>query len=490
MKKAIIFAILFLSGISCFAQTRNVIVNTNGVIISPTNFWSADASNARVGLGINTELFQPASSSLTNLSANNGSGLTNLTAANIVGSVPIAANVSGIVAILNGGTGANTQNGARANLGLGTWSTLSDGAIIRVTDLTVREGSNNDYIQFTATNGVSFFGNRSTQFRQALNLSATWLTNTNVTNFRTDIGLGWSALTNTSLSTFSDEVYGFGNSAVVVDSSNNVISPAGFWSNSPINTILQESFTTTNATNDALNVRNLYLYSLSPTNFGITNTILLPTNGITMSGDVATIIHEGPTNSSTIVRVKGSTNNLITLNQIQEAVKFIYKNGAWIFADNISYIEPIYFSGTNAAFNVAASRTNLGLGATWLTNTNVTNFRTAIGLGTTNNVSFSNITASGTLTSTGIVTAVTNLNVGGTIAVTNTAATRTNLGLGLPVLTNTNNVNFQAGLFQTNSIPTNTANVNGVGFNTAIHWMEVNVVTNGVTNSFRIPLFQ
>ena len=44
---------------------------------------------------------------------------------------------------------------------------------------------------------------------------------------------------------------------------------------------------------------------------------------------------------------------------------------------------------------VAATRANLGLGATWLTNTNVTNFRTAIGLGATNNVAFSSVAIGG-----------------------------------------------------------------------------------------------
>jgi hypothetical protein len=67
---------------------------------------------------------------------------------------------------------------------------------------------------------------------------------------------------------------------------------------------------------------------------------------------------------------------------------------------------------------------------------------------------------------------------------------RTNLGIPLAALTNTNSANFQAAIFNTNSTPTNGANVNAVNFNTAIHWMEVNVVTNGVTNNFRIPLFK
>ena len=67
----------------------------------------------------------------------------------------------------------------------------------------------------------------------------------------------------------------------------------------------------------------------------------------------------------------------------------------------ITFGGPINFNTTN---EVATTRTNLSLGATWLTNTDATNFRTAIGLGATNNVTFSNITASGTLAVTGNVT--------------------------------------------------------------------------------------
>jgi hypothetical protein len=52
-------------------------------------------------------------------------------------------------------------------------------------------------------------------------------------------------------------------------------------------------------------------------------------------------------------------------------------------------------SGQSLSFSggaqVAQSRTNLGLGATWLTNDNVTNFRTAIGLGATNDVEFNTV---------------------------------------------------------------------------------------------------
>jgi hypothetical protein len=70
------------------------------------------------------------------------------------------------------------------------------------------------------------------------------------------------------------------------------------------------------------------------------------------------------------------------------------------------------------------------------------------------------------------------------------AFSRTNLGIPLAALTNTNNANFQASVFTTNAAPTNSANVNGIGFNTAVAWMEVTVSTNGTNHSFRIPLFR
>ena len=63
-------------------------------------------------------------------------------------------------------------------------------------------------------------------------------------------------------------------------------------------------------------------------------------------------------------------------------------NGNIVAATNVTFTNSVGFA-TNAR---AATRTNLELGATWLTNTNVTNFRTAIGLGATNTVTFADIT--------------------------------------------------------------------------------------------------
>lgn len=194
---------------------------------------------------------------------------------------------------------------------------------------------------------------------------------TNAAITRTNFGLGWPALTNTNA----------GTGLVSVNTNGEVVSPTNFWQVSPANTrvqLSQPNGATNSVTNTATNARNLYLYSLTTNVVNTTNTILLPTNSATLLGDVVTVIHEGPTSSVTAIRQTGAGSNLITLNQFQEAVKFIYESAGWRLADNISYVEPIYFSGTNATANAAASRTNLGLGATWLTNTSVTNFQKAI----------------------------------------------------------------------------------------------------------------
>jgi hypothetical protein len=83
----------------------------------------------------------------------------------------------------------NARAGTRTNLGLGDWATLSDGSALRSESLTISDGESLDYIQFTAGSGVSFFGNRASQFRTALGLSLPALTNTSNVTFRSAVGV-------------------------------------------------------------------------------------------------------------------------------------------------------------------------------------------------------------------------------------------------------------------------------------------------------------
>ena len=136
----------------------------------------------------------------------------------------------------------------------------------------------------------------------------------------------------------------------------------------------------------------------------------------------------------------------------------------------------ITFYGTNSglAFSAGANasqvRNQIGLGATWLTNTDVTNFRTAIGLGTTNTVAFDTIQIQSDIFTPALEAS------DGTNYVVLTASeisfqgvagpqTRTNLGLGA-----TNNVTFSNitanGIVNaksaTSGTPTNATNARGI----------------------------
>jgi len=154
-------------------------------------------------------------------------------------------------------------------------------------------------------------------------------------------------------------------------------------------------------------------------------------------------------------------------------------NARWSPEDNVFSTE-IQFDSTNIA---AATRTNLALGATWLTNTNVTNFRTAIGLGATNDVNFSRIVFnnewhlasspdgggielrwplgnSSTAISFGDNAVGKGIALGGlttneinhfsygfaSFNTTGAAKSRTNFGLGATWLTNTNVTNFRSAI--------------------------------------------
>jgi len=125
----------------------------------------------------------------------------------------------------------------------------------------------------------------------------------------------------------------------------------------------------------------------------------------------------------------------------------------------------VIYSGTNAltftnslsfGTNAAVTRTNLSLGSTWLTNTNVTNFRSAIGLGTTNEATFKRIqtVSSSFISDSNVVEISVPLWFGDRNGTNNIfefeandqGIARSNLSLGLPALTNTSNVTMMRAL--------------------------------------------
>jgi hypothetical protein len=151
----------------------------------------------------------------------------------------------------------------------------------------------------------------------------------------------------------------------------------------------------------------------------------------------------------------------------------------------------------------AATRTNIGLGATWLTNTNVTNFRTAIGLGVNDTPSFESVDVGQYFRVTDgsnnfvliafdeayfdvavVVGSPYGIAFSGTNAAIAAATTRTNLGLGLPALTNTSNVTTMralAGSTNTNAPFSGSISVTGTNNTNTL------VFTNGILREVTTP---
>ena len=122
--------------------------------------------------------------------------------------------------------------------------------------------------------------------------------------------------------------------------------------------------------------------------------------------------------------------------QTMKALSYNTTNGQVVAATNVVWTNAFSFSTNTVAAQV---RTNLSLGSTWLTNTNVTNFRTAIGLGLTNNVQFAYVESQYFFVGDG--------SNGIDFETDPVAAiTRTNLGIPLPALTNTSNVTMMRAL--------------------------------------------
>jgi hypothetical protein len=116
-----------------------------------------------------------------------------------------------------------------------------------------------------------------------------------------------------------------------------------------------------------------------------------------------------------------------------------------LFADgSVVFQAPFVFENTT---NATISRASLGLGATWLTNTNVTNFRTAIGLGAADSIYAYEFRADFT-GSDFVVLQGSGVQFAGISA----ANTRTNLGLGGGITTNRTFVSYNGTNYTTNTV--------------------------------------
>jgi hypothetical protein len=187
------------------------------------------------------------------------------------------------------------------------------------------------------------------------------------------------------------------------------------------------------------------------------------TNSLTVASQTGSVLSVGTTNVQ-IRRDPGSGSLIFTANGNTNTFEFLTSG-------RLRLSGPLSFDATtNALGHAAATRTNLSLGATWLTNTDVTNFRTDIGVGASNAPVFLGARLSDSLIINGTnaqliagpnvsvrLDGASGLQFLGTNASTLSAATRTNLGLPLPALTNTSNADFRTAI-GLGSAATNDAN--------------------------------
>jgi hypothetical protein len=189
----------------------------------------------------------------------------------------------------------------------------------------------------------------------------------------------------------------------------------------------------------------------------------------------------------------GATNDVafesLAVTSIREGTNLVWDVVNNTFESGTSFKEELVFVGTNASSARATTRTNLGLGATWLTNTNVTNFRTAIGLGSTSDVQFNNITAANSLYSqnlsgNGDTAPIAADDDGSLVYVGNSATYRSRIGLPLAALTNTSNVTIMralAGSTNTNAPFSGSISVTGTNNTNTL------VFTNGILREVTTP---
>jgi len=336
--------------------------------------------------------FQPAASNLTNLANNNAGLLTNIQAANIVGTVTNVSsanlnNVSGVLSISNGGTGATNASQARANLELGSTNAVSFSSVfatnLSASVLSLGNGQTGEAGTLSANNvtitswpdfsasaergfnfvvsaydngGASLFpvlrinqpdfnpNKESVSFvirdvPVTLSNSGLVFQGTGASLTRSNLGLSfWVTNTNTP---------------VFVDTNGAVVFPTNF--SASIGASSFQGFTPTiNATNNVATSRHSVVFSGATNIGGITSTLIMPTNAL--SGDYVTIVHKGGSNSAT--EVFSGTNNLAVVNVFDSVIEFVYSGAFWESVGSTDPIlgEPIVYDASSG--NVIYSSTS------------------------------------------------------------------------------------------------------------------------------------
>jgi hypothetical protein len=232
-------------------------------------------------------------------------------------------------------------------------------------------------------------------------------------------------------------------------------------------------------------------------------TLLLATLCATGYGQTIKSLGYNTTNGDVVY---AGTNRLTFTNEVGFGVSGlkIEAGGTLFFFDQDGQRDFFVFDNGAGGADEARARQNLGLGATWLTNTNVTNFRTAIGLGATNNVNFNQVDVESALRvvsgtnfffSAGddvvevfvplAILSDNGINFEGSNATIAAAATRTNLSLPLPALTNTSNVTMMRAL--AGSTNTNQPFSGTLEFKDPNDDTVTIVVSNGIITSAVVP---